>query len=62
MSIDATFHGSLLANDFLCESVVETPDWQAIDAAALGGVKAALRTISAPFSIAGAFRRSIVAP
>ena len=43
MSIDAGFQGSLFANDFLRESVAETPDWQAIDDADLDGLEAALR-------------------
>ena len=31
MSINNPFQGSLFANDFLCESIVESPDWRAID-------------------------------
>ena len=62
MSLDSAFQGSLFANDFLCDSVADTLDWQAIDDSALGGLEAALRTIFGPFPIAGAFRWSIVAP
>ena len=29
MSIDTPFRGSLFANDFLCESIIGSPDWQA---------------------------------
>ena len=50
MSIDA-FQGSLFANDFLCESVAETSDWQAMDDAALGELEAALRAIFDSFPI-----------
>ena len=35
MSIDTPFRGSLFANDFLCESIIGSPDWQAIDDSAL---------------------------
>ena len=31
MSINNPFHGSLFANDFICESIVGTPDWKVID-------------------------------
>lgn len=62
MSIDAVFQGSLVANDLLYESVVEAPDWQAIDNSAYGGLQAGLQTVFTPFPIAGAFHRSIVAP
>ena len=62
MSLDTAFQGSLFANDFLCASVAETPDWQAIDDSALGGLEAGLRIFSAPFPIAGASGRSIVSP
>ena len=53
MSIDVRFQGSLFANDFLCDSVVETPDWQAIDDAALDNLEAALGTIVERFPIDG---------
>ena len=53
MSIDAGFQGSLFANDFLRESVAETPDWQAIDDADLDGLEAALRAIFEAFPITG---------
>ena len=54
MSLDAAFQGSLFANDFLCESVVKTPDWQALDEAALDNLEAALRAIFDGFPFAGA--------
>ena len=54
MSIDAAFQGSLFANDFLSESVVETLDWQALDEAAFDNLEAALRAVFEPFPIAGA--------
>ena len=53
MSIDAAFQGSLFANDFLCESVTETPDWQALDDAALETLEAGLRAIFEHFPITG---------
>ena len=54
MSLDAAFQGSLFANDFLCESVSRTADWEAIDDAALGTLEAALRTNFDGFPFAGA--------
>ena len=42
MSIDARFQGSLFANDFLCDSVAETLDWQGIDDDALDGLETSL--------------------
>ena len=53
MSIDAAFQGSLFANDFLCDTVAGTPDWQAIDDAALDGIETALRAIFERFPIDG---------
>ena len=53
MSIDAAFQGSLFANDFLCDTVAETPDWQALDDAALETLEAGLRAIFQHFPIAG---------
>ena len=53
MSIDTRFQGSLFANDFLCESVVETPDWQALDDAAVDTLEAGLRAIFERFPITG---------
>ena len=35
MSIAIPFQGSLFVNDFLCESITESPDWRAIDDGAL---------------------------
>ena len=54
MSIDTAFQGSLFANDFLCDSVAETADWEAIDDAVLDNLQAALRTVfdDFPFSAA----------
>ena len=54
MSIDTAFQGSLFANDFLCESVAETSDWQAMDDAAICELEAALRAIFDGFPFAGA--------
>ena len=30
MSIATPFQGSLFANDFICDSIVGTPDWKVI--------------------------------
>ena len=57
MNLDSAIQRSLLTNDFLCESVVDAPDWLALD-----DLEAALRAIFDPFPIAGTLRRSIVAP
>ncbi len=53
MNIGAAVSGSLFANDFLCESVGQTPDWQGLNAAALDAVEASLRTIVDNFPFAG---------
>ena len=53
MSVDAAFQGSLFANDFLCETVAGTPDWQAIDDAVLGALETGLRAIFERFPIDG---------
>ena len=53
MSIDAAFKGSLFANDFLRVTVAETPDWPAIDDAALDDLEAELRAIFERFPIDG---------
>ena len=53
MSIDTAFQGSLFASDFLRESIAETPDWQALDDAALETFEAALRAIFERFPFAG---------
>ena len=53
MSIDAAFQGSLFANDFLCDTVAETPDWQALNDAALETLEAGLRAIFQHFPIIG---------
>ena len=54
MSVDAAFQGSLFDNDFLCESVVETSDWQALGDAALDEFEAEFRAIFDGFPIADA--------
>ena len=53
MNIDASISGSLFANDFLCESVFQTADWEAIDDAALDNLEAALRAVFDVFPFAG---------
>ena len=53
MSIDTPFRGSLFANDFLCESIIGSPDWQAIDDSALNSLKASVRDVFDGFPIAG---------
>ena len=53
MSFDAAFRGSLFANDFLCDTVVQTPDWQSIDDVRLDDLEAALRAIFERFPIDG---------
>jgi len=53
MSLDVAFQGSLFANDFLCESISRTADWEAIDDAALDNLEAALRAIFDDFPFAG---------
>ena len=53
MSVDAALQGSLFANDFLCGSVAETPDWQALDDVALESLEARLRAIFQHFPITG---------
>ena len=45
MSITTPFQGSLFANDFLCESIIESPDWQALDDSALDSFKASVREV-----------------
>ena len=62
MSLDTAFQGSLFASDFLCESVVDTLDWQAIYEGALDDLEAALWAVFEPIPIAGAFRWGTVAP
>ena len=53
MSIDTPFRGSLFANDFLCESIIGSPDWQAIDDSALDALKASVQDVFDGFPIAG---------
>ncbi len=45
MSTNNPFQGSLFANDFLCESIVESPDWRAIDDMALDTLEASVRNV-----------------
>ena len=53
MSIATPFQGSLFVNDFLCESVTESPDWQDISASALDALEASVRDVFDGFPIAG---------
>ena len=53
MSIDAAFHGSLFASDFLYDTVAETPDWRALDDSALQDLEARLRAIFDAFPHGG---------
>ena len=45
MSSTTPFQGSLFVNDFLCESVTESPDWQAINVRTLATFEASARDI-----------------
>ena len=54
MSLDAAFHGSLFASDFLCDSVAGTPDWEGLDDATVDALEVALRTVFDGFPFAGA--------
>ena len=45
MSIGNPFPGSLFANDYICESIVESPDWRVIDAATLDNFEASVREV-----------------
>ncbi len=54
MNIGAAVSGSLFANDFLCESVGQTPDWQDLNATSFDAFEAALRAIVDNFPFAGA--------
>ena len=49
MSNSRPFQGSLFAEDFLRESIVDLPDWQDFDELTLDGVESALRDIFARF-------------
>ena len=53
MSINNPFHGSLFANDFICESIVGTPDWKVIDDSDLDALEASAQDIFNVFPIAG---------
>ena len=52
MSIATPFQGSLFANDFICESIVGTPDWKVIADSELDTFGASVRDISNGFPIA----------
>ena len=49
MSNGRPFQGSLFAEDFLRESIVDLPDWQDFDELTLKGVESGLRDIFARF-------------
>ena len=53
MSINNPFHGSLFANDFICESIVGTPDWKVIDDSELDALESSARNIFNIFPITG---------
>ncbi|MCY4238152.1 MAG: hypothetical protein OXC93_07335 [Rhodospirillaceae bacterium] len=53
MSIDAAFERGLFANDFLCDTIAGTPDWQAIDDATLDDFGIRLRALFERFHIDG---------
>ena len=53
MNSDIPFQGNLFASDFLSESIVDTPDWQAIDNDALAALEASLREVFDHFPIDG---------
>ena len=53
MSINNPFHGSLFANDFICESIVGTPDWKVIADSEFDALEASARDIFNVFPIAG---------
>ena len=45
MSIACPFQGSLFVNDFLCESIVQLPDWREIDDSALDTFKTSVGNV-----------------
>ena len=53
MNADRPFRGSLFAEDFLCNSVVELPDWHDLDDAALDDLEVGLRAVFDRFPVAG---------
>ena len=53
MNLDTPFQGTLFVSDFLSESIVDTPDWQAIDDDALATLEASLREVFDHFPIDG---------
>ena len=53
MNLDTPFQGTLFVNDFPSESIVDTPDWQAIDDDALATLEASLREVFDHFPIDG---------
>ena len=52
MSIATPFQGSLFANDFICESIVGTPDWKVIADSELDTFGASVRDVFNGFPIA----------
>ena len=52
MSIATPFQGSLFANDFICESIVGTPDWKVIADSELNTFGASVRDVFNGFPIA----------
>ena len=53
MNADRPFRGSLFAEDFLRNSVVELPDWHDLDDAALDDLEGGLRAVFDRFPVAG---------
>ena len=51
MSDGRPFQGSLFAEDFLRESIVDLPDWQDFDELMLDGVESTLQDIFARFPV-----------
>ena len=52
MSIATPFQGSLFANDFICDSIVGTPDWKVIADSELDTFGASVRGVFNGFPIA----------
>ena len=51
MSIQNAFQGSLFANDFLSESIIQSADWQALDDEALEALQNSCRAIFDRFPV-----------
>ena len=49
MNSGRLFQGSLFAENFLCESIVETPDGHDVDDTALDGLEVSLRDVFTTF-------------